>query len=110
MKILIVDDEEMNRYFLETCLKSAGYAVLSARNGSEALEKLKSKSIDMIISDILMPKMDGFQLCKTCKANNTLKDIPFLFISSSYIDKKDEEFAMRLGAERLVVRPIECLE
>jgi len=107
MKILIVDDIEENLYMLETLLKGSGYKVVIAKDGVEALNKLKEEPIDMIVSDILMPKMDGFQLCRQCKRENSLKNIPFVFYTATYIDKKDEEFALSLGAEKFIVKPIE---
>ncbi len=107
MKILLVDDMEVNLELLEARLEGSGYEVTSAKNGIEALKKLKRDSIDMIISDILMPKMDGFQLCRECKKDDTLRKIPFIFYTATYTDKKDEEFALSLGAERFIVKPME---
>jgi len=107
MKILIVEDKVENIYFLKTLLKSAGYKVVSASNGVEALEKLKKESFDLIISDILMPKMDGFQLCRQCKANEALRSIPFIFYTATYTSKKDEEFGLSLGADEFLVKPLE---
>jgi len=107
IKILIVDDLKENLYLLETLLKGSGYEVLTAKDGVEALNKLKEKSIDMIISDILMPRMDGFQLCRECKKDESLKKIPFVFYTSTYTDAKDEQFALSLGAARFIVKPME---
>ena len=107
MRILIVDDIEENLYLLETLLKGSGYEVLTAKDGVEALSRLKEKSIDMIISDILMPKMDGFQLCRECKKDISLKKIPFIFYTATYTEKKDEEFALSLGVEKFIVKPQE---
>jgi PAS domain S-box-containing protein len=107
MKILIVDDLEVNLELLEAWLEEGGYEVVSAMNGVEALEILKTDSIDMIISDILMPRMDGYHLCRECKGDDTLRKIPFVFYTATYTDKKDEEFALSLGAERFIVKPEE---
>lgn len=107
MKILIVDDMEDYLYVLETVLKGNGYEVVSAKDGLEALNKLKEESIDIIISDIMMPKMDGFQLCRECKKEDRLKNIPFIFYSATYTDKKDEEFALSLGAVKFIRKPVE---
>ncbi len=107
MKILIVDDIEENLYLLESILKGSGYEVVTAKDGVEALSRLKEESIDMIVSDILMPRMDGFQLCRECKKDENLKKIPFIFYTATYTEKKDEEFALSLGVEKFIVKPQE---
>ncbi|MBE3035764.1 MAG: response regulator, partial [Candidatus Atribacteria bacterium] len=107
MKILIVDDMEDMLYVVETILKGNGYEVATAKDGLEALNKLKEESIDLIISDIMMPRMDGFQFCRECKKDDGLKKIPFIFYTATYTSKKDEEFALSLGAEKFIRKPAE---
>lgn len=107
MKILVVDDNEDNRCLLDTLLRKSGYEVVSAGNGVEALERLRKDSFNMIISDILMPVMDGFRLCRECKTDDSLMKIPFVFYTSTYTDRKDEAFALNLGAEKVLVKPLE---
>ena len=107
MKILIIDDKKENLYFLESLLKGFGYEVISAVNGVDALEKLSSDGFQMIISDILMPKMDGFQLIKNVKTDNSLKNIPFVFYTATYIDDKDKELGLKLGADEYILKPID---
>jgi PAS domain S-box-containing protein len=105
--ILIVDDLETNIYLLESLLKSKGFKSIVATNGKEALEKLRDNNVLLIISDILMPVMDGFQFCKICKDDNELKNIPFIFYTSSYTEIEDEKFALSIGADKFVSKPIE---
>lgn len=108
--ILVVDDVKPNVYLLESLLKSKGYKSIVAANGKEALEKLRDNNVLLIISDILMPVMDGFQFCKVCKSDNKLKKIPFIFYTSSYTDVKDERLALDIGADLFVRKPIEPTE
>lgn len=107
MKVLIVDDNEQNLYLLDAMLKGQGYDVVSAKDGEEALAVLRNDKFNLIISDILMPKLDGFQFCRACKKDKKLKKIPFIFYTATYTEKKDEEFAMSLGASRFIVKPAE---
>jgi PAS domain S-box-containing protein len=107
MKVMVVDDNEQNLYLLEVLLRSEKYEVVCARDGLEALEHIKKGPFSLIISDILMPRMDGFQLCRECKTDPHLKHIPFIFYTATYTDQKDEEFALSLGADRFIAKPIE---
>ncbi len=104
-RILIADDNPQNLYMLEIILKANGYGVISASNGAEALDLAQKNPPDLIITDILMPVMDGFELCRRWKTNDLLKRIPFIFYSANYTESKDEQFALSLGAERFVVKP-----
>ncbi len=104
-EILVVDDNPQNISLLRILLERHGYGVKSAANGAEALEKARSGRPDMIISDILMPVMDGFTLCREWKRDDRLKDVPFVFFTATYADPKDEKFAMGLGAERFIIKP-----
>ena len=107
MKLIVVDDIEENRYLLETLLRANDYEVESASNGVDALEKARVSPPDLLISDILMPGMDGYSLCRAWKKDERLQQIPIIFYTATYTDPKDEEFALNLGAARFVVKPAE---
>lgn len=107
MRIIITDDNEDNRIILKNMLQRAGHVVQEAQNGEEALNLIRVSAPDMIISDILMPVMDGFHLCRRVKGDDTLNSIPFVFYTATYTDSKDEEFALSLGAERFIRKPME---
>ncbi len=102
---MIVDDNAQNLYILRFLLESYGYQVMEASNGAEALEKARHDPPHLIISDILMPVMDGFSLCREWKSDRSLKKIPFIFYTATYTDPGDEEFALSLGAERFIIKP-----
>jgi len=106
-RIIAVDDVKQNRYLLQKILEGYNYTVETATNGVEALEIAYKKPPDMIITDALMPRMDGFQLCRKIKKDERLKGIPVLFYTATYTDKESEKLALDIGAVEYIVKPIE---
>jgi two-component system, cell cycle sensor histidine kinase and response regulator CckA len=103
--ILVADDTNESRYFLLSLFKGSGFVVVAAVNGAEALELALQSPPDLVVTDILMPIMDGFDLCRRWKTNQRLRSIPFIFYTATYTDPKDERFALSLGAERFLIKP-----
>ncbi len=104
LKILLVDDVQENLELMEDVLAEIGYTALLARNGVEALSVVKNESVHMIVADAMMPKMDGFQLCKEVRAIPAYAKVPFIIYTGNYVDTADEEFARSIGVDRYVVK------
>ncbi len=107
MNVIVVDDQADNRYLLKSLLTSSGHKVEEAANGKIALEILAEGTWDLVISDIFMPVMDGYQLCREIRSSDRLKHLPFIFYTATYVDEKDEEFALKLGADRFYRKPVD---
>ncbi len=107
MKILIAEDNEDSRNLLRKQLHAYGHEVTTTANGVEALQQASKEAPDILVTDILMPKMDGYQLCHECKQNDRLKDIPFIFYTATYTSDEDEQFALSLGANAFIRKPAE---
>ena len=104
--VLIVEDIDTDRKLLRYSFEWHGYRILEAANGREALELALAEPPDLIISDALMPEMDGFQLLREVKKRRELHDIPFIFYSSVYTGHREEELALSLGALAFIVKPL----
>jgi PAS domain S-box-containing protein len=107
MRILSVDDNAENRYLIEAVGRAHGFEVCSAHNGLAALEELEKRSFDLIVSDVLMPEMDGFQLCHEVKSHERTRHIPFVFYTATYTARQDKELGLSLGASRYVLKPVD---
>jgi CheY-like chemotaxis protein len=107
MKVLAVDDTKNDRLLLTKILSSAGYDVKSACNGIEVLQMIENEKPDLIISDIMMPEMDGFRLCMELKKNHGTRDIPIIFYTATYTEYEDEKLAMLEGAAGFIRKPEE---
>lgn len=106
MQILIAEDDENSRRLLETVLTAKGHTVISVDNGLKALSYLQTETVDLIVSDILMPEMDGYGLCRAIKQNQSLKHIPLIFYTATYTSEQDKRFALSLGATKFLIKPM----
>ncbi len=102
-KILVIDDSSFQRKILSSILKEAGYEILTAENGKEALERLAESSPDLVISDLLMPEYDGFYLLDTMRDRHIA--VPALILTSD-IQNPTREKCYRLGAQGLLNKPV----
>ena len=110
MRALVVDDLAYNRRALKGVFQSAGYQVATAEDGEVALRHIRTDRPDIVVTDILMPNLDGFQLCRAIKTDPDLAGIVVVFYTGSYTDPKDREFGMGLGASAYLVKPLEPRE
>jgi CheY-like chemotaxis protein len=108
--ILVVEDIPHILELLRITLSFKGYPVMSARNGEEALQMVEAEHPAMIITDILMPKLDGFSLVHRLRNNPKTSQIPIVFLSATYVTPEDKQFAMSLGAVSFLEKPVDTEE
>ncbi|HTJ63450.1 MAG TPA: PAS domain-containing protein [Alphaproteobacteria bacterium] len=106
-RILVVDDQEQNRYYLEALLTASDYTVETATDGADALRKAHQALPDLVITDLLMPVMDGYSLIRNWRADSSFQSIPLIVYTATYTDPEDEELALALGADAFLVKPVE---
>ncbi|NJL59025.1 MAG: response regulator [Desulfobacteraceae bacterium] len=107
MKILVVEDDENSRILQHYILESASFEVISAENGRDGLTLAETHLPDLIISDILMPVMDGYSLCRAVRSSEKLRHIPLIFYTATYTTPKDEQLALDMGATKFIVKPMD---
>jgi CheY-like chemotaxis protein len=105
--LLIVEDVPNILELLEVTLSFKGYKVITANNGREALELIARERPRVVITDILMPKMDGFTMAFNLRRDPNTRHIPIIFLSATYVTPEDKEFALSLGAVRFLEKPVD---
>jgi CheY-like chemotaxis protein len=105
--ILVVEDMPNVLELLQVTLTFKGYTVITARNGQEALEALEREIPSLVITDILMPKLDGYAFVYQMRKNPKTRNLPVIFLSATYVTSEDKNFAMNLGASRFIEKPID---
>jgi PAS domain S-box-containing protein len=110
LNILIVDDQPINLKLLRAELEAEGHTVFEATNGQEGFALLDRQQIDVIISDILMPVMDGYRFCYEVRRSEQHHNIPFIVYTSTYLSPSDEKLSLDLGADRYLRKPASLRE
>jgi CheY-like chemotaxis protein len=108
--ILVVEDVPNILELLAVTLRFKGYPVVTASNGQEALERIAEQRPALVITDILMPKMDGFALMHKLRTDPKTNQIPVVFLSATYVTPEDKAFALSLGAARFLEKPVDTEE
>ncbi len=103
-RVLVVDDEPIQRRLLQVHLVGRGFQVVTAADGRAAIELARADVPDAIVSDVLMPGMDGFELCLQVRRDPRLARVPVVLVSSHYVESEDQAFARKVGANALVRR------
>src|SRR6266513_5381701 len=104
--VLVVDDEEKNRKLLCDTLKARGHEVVEAENGEQALQLVVTHSPDVILLDVMMPRMDGFTVCRRLKENSRTAHIPILMVTA-LSDRKERLLGVEAGANDFLTKPID---
>jgi DNA-binding response OmpR family regulator len=106
MRLLIVEDDPLSRKVLTAQLSDAGHVVIEAVNGIEALGLMDHSPVDAVISDILMPRMDGFRLCREIRQRRSAdRDVPFIMYTATYDSPSDRQLAGAVGADSYILKP-----
>jgi len=103
-KILVVDDSPADLANIKTIVADAGYTVLTASSGKEAIEKAKLEKPDLVFMDIIMPEMDGYATCRSLSQDSETKDIPVVFVTSKS-QKADRLWAQMQGGKAFITKP-----
>ncbi len=105
--VVVADDNAKNRYFMRAVLEGAGFEVLEAEDGVVALELARAHQPRALVTDLLMPTVDGFQLIRQCRADPRTAAVPIVVYTATYTTQEDAELVRDLGATRFLVKPAE---
>jgi two-component system, sensor histidine kinase and response regulator len=107
IKILVVEDSRTQAEYIRHILETEGYTVALAVNGNDALEQIRIDRPAMVLTDILMPEMDGFALCRAIKQNGNMADIPVILVTQLF-DPADLKKGLEAGADNIIIKPFEA--
>lgn len=105
--LLIVEDDPDILKLLDATLTFRGYRVITAQNGKDGLEAIRAKHPAIVITDIMMPTLDGFGLVHRIRINPDTREIPVVFITATYVTREDRDFALSIGATRFIQKPVD---
>ena len=105
-KILVVEDELISQKILSVRLEINGYKVITAQDGEEALKKAKKEKPDLIMLDLMIPKINGYEVCRMLKFDDEYKDIPIIVLSSLNLQEEREK-AFKSGADEYFIKPFD---
>ncbi len=106
-KILIADDSPTAAALLQRMLAPLGHTILLVSDGEEAVRRIQHEHPDLVILDIIMPKMNGFQLCRTIRSDPELKDLPIIVVTS--MDRESDRYwGLKQGADEYLVKPVDA--
>lgn len=108
-KILVVDDEEHIRELLKFNLEKTGYTVYAADNGATGLELAREKQVDLILLDLMLPEMDGFEVCKEIRKDNIIANVPIIMLTAKG-EEIDKILGLELGADDYITKPFSVRE
>lgn len=108
-RVLIADDNEQNRELLDAYLAEEGYTILFANDGQEAMDVVDAQQPDLILLDIMMPRMSGYEVCEQLKADAEKRDIPVLIVTALN-EQGDIEKAVKAGCDDFLTKPVNQLE
>jgi DNA-binding response OmpR family regulator len=108
-RVLIADDSPLVLRMIEKMLAGAGYSVLTARDGLEAIEKAMTEGVDLVILDVMMPRMTGYEVAKALREDQATAHIPIIFVTAR-AQSSDVERGMELGVDDYVTKPFDPLD
>src|SRR5436305_13732805 len=106
-RVLVADDKSTNREFLTTLLGYGGHQLLEAANGAEALEQVRAEHPDLVIADVLMPVMDGYEFVRQLRADPEINTTRVIFYTASYHEREARALARSCGVHQLLIKPAE---
>ena len=104
VKVLVVDDSPMVLEMVSAHLKQHGLEVIEAHDGADAVEKLKASTPDLVVTDVVMPRMNGYELCRWIKSNASTKDVPVIMCTTKS-EEFDKYWGMKQGADAYLTKP-----